>query len=65
MTEERLGATISVSQLNEFTENIKTKFESRLTTLDRAGDDIGQFDVYYYLLIKIFQFPISRPTWPV
>ena len=26
-------------QLNEFTENIKTKFESRLTALDRAGDD--------------------------
>ena len=35
-------------QLNEFTENIKTKFESRLTALDRAGAEItrpGQFDI--------------------
>ena len=32
-------------QLNEFTENIKTKFESRLTTLDRAGEDKRQLDV--------------------
>ena len=29
-------------QLNEFTENIKSKFESRLTALDRAGADIYQ-----------------------
>ena len=29
-------------QLNEFTENIKTKFESRLTALDRAGAEIQQ-----------------------
>ena len=29
-------------QLNEFTENIKTKFESRLTALDRAGAEIEQ-----------------------
>ena len=29
-------------QLNEFTENIKTKFESRLTALDRAGAEIYQ-----------------------
>ena len=31
---------IFADQLNEFTENIKTKFESRLTALDRAGAEI-------------------------
>ena len=39
-------------QLNEFTENIKTKFESRLTALDRAGAEIKQCWTVWYL--KLF-----------
>ena len=45
-------------QLNDFTENIKTKFESRLTALDRAGDEI--YLIYYLIFQNINIISVSN-----